>query len=46
MIRWRVTVRLSYIQDAWCLKVNFSHSILFTVHHNKTVTVKRALDFI
>jgi len=26
-VRWRVAKRLSYIQDAWCLKVNRSNDI-------------------
>ena len=50
-VLWRVAKRLSYIEDAWCLKVNLSRvvverSALGAVRHNSegAVRISRALS--
>ena len=39
---WRATKLLSYMEDAWCLKVNFSNTFAYTkaVYREYTVTVR------
>jgi hypothetical protein len=39
-ILWRVAVRLSYIQDAWCLKVNTMLTEVPEYHRNGADTNK------